>query len=132
MHILSTCNIKDMCCIPQQDERHPLFPRSLKWCNMPYFLCRPSEIKSNNYSVLIGSIQPVVDCRSLPKLANHFKWNDPPTESQIVSHLYNLVEQYDMSQKAEFVGSIHNIYKELSQSLFQKSIEMMARFNRQS
>ena len=104
--------------IPTTTRRPPSYPQSLPFCipNDVYFL-KPTEVTSYKFVYVSGSVKPVVhiEGKNLANIANAFGWTKPPTLKDVVTHLRQVVEFYDRSEKEIYMGIVKHIYSHLQQ-----------------
>ena len=75
---------------------------------------KPSEVKSEQLAILIGSVKPVVKTESSSQVANFFSWNTKPDVFEVVQHLKNVISSYNTDEKPRYIMIIKEIYLFLS------------------
>ncbi|XP_053397885.1 sacsin-like [Mercenaria mercenaria] len=79
-------------------------------------LCCPSDIKSLKYLYLVGSVIYMLNCEeALPDLSLKFGWQTQPAVDQVLEHLFNVVQGFDINFKSTCLSMIVKIYKWLSE-----------------
>ncbi|KAK3611578.1 hypothetical protein CHS0354_018093 [Potamilus streckersoni] len=100
-------------CMPHAKLKDRSFPSVLPWYEQQDTLCRPSELRLINFSTLVGSTMPLIDCQS-KELSETFGWNRNPPQDKVLEQLRLLINAYEISYKPELLPMLKEIYQELS------------------
>ncbi len=103
-------HLRHIAWVPVLEEKPPLYPVSMTWSCSP-FLAKPTDIKSQEWGMLIGSITRVTDTKSHSHLSKLFMWDTPPPLIHIVQHLKQLIVNYSSDEKSRYMEIINTIYK---------------------
>ncbi len=98
-------------------NRPSIYPNSLPWYNGPTFET-PADVKSDIWSLLIGSSLPVFHCSEYDILAQEFDWCNSPSSQQLVRHFKNVVEAYTNAEKPVYMKIVTDMYNEFQKTTY--------------
>ncbi len=94
-------HLRNLCWLPVVVKRPSMYPDSLPWYNGPMFE-KPTSVKSDNWSLLVGSSSPVFHSGEFGMLASEFDWLVVPSAQQLVRHFRNVIDAYKYAEKTEY------------------------------
>ncbi|XP_050714713.1 sacsin-like isoform X1 [Eriocheir sinensis] len=92
------------------------YPSSLQWATSPGPLV-PQELRSIQYSSVLGSTTALVECHHYPSVASAFGWLEMPTVESVIQHLKNLAAAYQVAESDKYFDLIKQTYRQLSTAL---------------
>ena len=84
-------SIRHVKCIRGLSTRPHGYPSNLEWATKDG-LYKPSDVRSDSFSNIAGSVIPLLDCFNVHNIAHYFNWNEEPTVNDILQHFRNITK----------------------------------------
>ena len=75
---------------------------------------KPTEVVSEDYVKLIGTVKPIVAVDVSSQLAKHFGWDKMPDATNVVKQLKTVTSHYTQDEKPQYIEIVRAIYSFLS------------------
>ena len=113
--------LKDIPWVSRLLERPPNYPPGLPWWKPgeegKHFF-KPTDVKSDHFANLIGTVMPVVKMGTSNQISKYFGWQNQPDVVQVVQHLQTVIRSYSKEEKPFYMVVVNEVYLFLSRAKY--------------
>ena len=105
--------LRHLAWVPTCNGMPKLLPDGLKF-DAAYVFHQAIDMKSCDWASIVGSVVPIVRCRSSDNISRLFGWDTPPSLFNAMAQFTRLVETYSCAATADYLALVRDTYRFMS------------------